>query len=290
MKRALLPFVGDVASKLFGEATQSDIKHVNKGLKSLKGSEKNTLHLLKDSMSVVNKTNENVQINRKIINQLIKVTNILDTKLKELYGNHIQKFSIELDYTQTSVELHSVFHIIYSALDSLTTMFTQLSSQINDLHMGTLTYDLAPSKSLRNILIEIQRQLPPTLMLPHPIPNNLHKYYKMFQAILIPDTGKFHVLTSVPLAHTKDQYDVYKVINLPVLINETKAIQYFPEYPYMAVTQGKGSYAFLSSIEAAQCHHDKFKYCPLSSPSYDTDLNPTCIFVIVFERFYYDKT
>ena len=52
MKRALLPFVGDVASKLFGVATQSDMKHVNKGLKSLKGSEKKTLHLLKDSMSV----------------------------------------------------------------------------------------------------------------------------------------------------------------------------------------------------------------------------------------------
>ena len=83
---------------------------------------------------------------------------------------------------------------------------------------------MSPSNSLKNILTEIQRQLPPSLMLPHSIPNNLHKYHKMLQAILIPDTRKFHVLTSVPLAHTKDQYDVHKVINLPVLINKIKAI------------------------------------------------------------------
>ena len=31
-KRAVLPFIGDIASKLFGVATEGDIKHVNKGL------------------------------------------------------------------------------------------------------------------------------------------------------------------------------------------------------------------------------------------------------------------
>ena len=88
---------------------------------------------------------------------------------------------------------------------------------------------------------------------------------------------KFHVLTSVPLEHTNDQYDVYKVITLPIPLNDHKAIQYTPEYPYIAVTQDKSSYALLTQTEAALCHHDNLDYCPLGSPSYDTDLNPNCI-------------
>ena len=82
VKRVLLPFMWNIASKLFGVATKGDIKQVNKGLKSLQGSEKEILHLLRNSMSVVNKTNENVKINRKIINQLIEATDMLDKKLK----------------------------------------------------------------------------------------------------------------------------------------------------------------------------------------------------------------
>lgn len=283
VKRALFSFVGDIASKLFGVATESDIKHVNKGLNSLKGSEKETLHLLKDSMSVVNKTNENVKSNRKIIKQLLKATNSLNAKLEDLYKNQIKNVFLELDYAKFSIDLHSLFHAIDSALDSLTKIFLQFSSQVNDLHMGTLPYDLAPPKTLQTILLEIERQLPPTLMLPYSVTYNMDKYYKTLRAVLIPDEGMFHVLTSVPLAHTTDQYDLYKIVNLPFPITQKKAIEYIPEYPYLAITQDKSSYAVLSSSEASQCHHDYLDYCPLSSPSYDTDLNPSCILSLFFK-------
>ena len=271
------PFIGTLGSRLFGVATEGDLKQVNKGLKNLKESNKEILHLLKNSMSVINKMNQNVQINRKIINQLIKATDTLDKRVQLLYETYAHKISLQLDYTQTSIELHSVFHIINSALDSLRTLFTRLSSQVNNLYMGALPYDLVPPKTLQNILLDIQKQLRPSLMLPHPVTGNLDKYYKLLHTILIPDKMKFHVLTSVPLAHTNDQYDVYRVINLPIPLNDHKAIQYTPEYPYIAVTQDKSSYALLTQTEAALCHHDNLDYCPLGSPSYDTDLNPNCI-------------
>ena len=153
VKRALISFVGDIASKLFGVATESDIKHVSKGLNSLQKSEKETLHLFKESMSVVNKTNENVKNNRKIIKQLLQATNTLDIKLRDLYENQIRNVFLELDYTKGSIDLHSLFHTINSALDTLTKMFLQFSSQVNDLHIGTLPYDLAPPKMLKTILL-----------------------------------------------------------------------------------------------------------------------------------------
>ena len=104
------PFVGTIGSKLFGVATEGDLKQVNKGLKTLKGSNKEILHLLKNSMSVINKTNQNVQINRKIINQLVKATDTLDKRVQLLYETYAHKLGPELDYAQTSIELHSVFH------------------------------------------------------------------------------------------------------------------------------------------------------------------------------------
>ena len=276
-RSAWFPFIGTIGSKLFGVATQSDLKQVNKGLKTLKESNKEILHLLKNSMSVINKTDQNVQINRKVINQLVKATNILDRRVKLLYETYAHRISFELDYTQMSIELHSVFHIINSALGSLRTLFTRLSSQVNNLYIGALPYDLIPPKTLQNVLLDIQKQLPPSLMLPHPVTDHLDKYYKQLHTILIPDKMRFHVLTSVPLVHTKDQYDVYKIINLPIPLNDCKAIQYVPEYPYIAVTQDKSSFTLLTNTEAALCHHDNFDYCPLASPSYDTDLNPNCI-------------
>ena len=45
------PFIGTLGSKLFGVATEGDLKQVNKGLKNLKESNKEILHLLKNSMS-----------------------------------------------------------------------------------------------------------------------------------------------------------------------------------------------------------------------------------------------
>ena len=95
--------------------------------------------------------------------------------------------------------------------------------------------------------------------------------------MLIPEKGQFHVLTSVPLEHTKAQYDLYKVISLPVPVTEHKAIQHLTESPYIAITQDKRSYVMLNDEEAAQYHYDTYDYCPLNSPSYDTGLKTTCI-------------
>ena len=144
MKRALLPFVGTLASKLFGVATDGDLKKVNKGLKRIKESQEEALHIFGDTMSVINKTNQDIQINRKTINQLQKATDLLDTKLETLYNKVIHESTPELHYAQTAIQLHNVYHIHNSVLDSLTVMLTQFSSQMNDLLLGTLPYGLIP--------------------------------------------------------------------------------------------------------------------------------------------------
>jgi len=271
-KRALLPFVGNLASSLFGVATKSDIRQINEGLQRIRNTEKTVAHLLQDSLSVINKTNQDVQINRKTINQLIKNSDILKEKLQNVFD----EVTTKLQYTHTALELHSAFHVLMTALDSLTEMLGRLSSQISDLNKGTLPYDLVPPQVMRNLLTDIQEHLPPTLALPYPV-GQVSMYYKTLPAVLVPGRNKFHVLTSIPLAHTNAEYDLYKVVQVPVPLQVEKALMYEVEANFLGVTPDKSSYTLLTDFEAAQCQHDSFDYCPLSNPSLDSDLNPSCI-------------
>ena len=141
-------------------------------------------------MSIINKTNQDIQMDRKTMNQLLKATALLDAKIESQYDTVIHKTTPELEYSKTALHLHSIFHILNSALNSLPAILNQLSSQICDLHTGILPYDLVLPKVLKNILLDIQEKLSPTLTLPNTV-NNFDLYYKTLHAVLIPEKVSF---------------------------------------------------------------------------------------------------
>ena len=71
-KRSIIPVVGKALGYLFGIASESDMKAVNKAILSLKITQKGVTHLLEDNISIINITREEVSQNRHTINVLIR--------------------------------------------------------------------------------------------------------------------------------------------------------------------------------------------------------------------------
>lgn len=71
-KRAILPFVGDALSYLFGITSEKDLKVVQEAVKELDKTQAHMLHIVKDSISIVNLTRHEVRDNREKINELIE--------------------------------------------------------------------------------------------------------------------------------------------------------------------------------------------------------------------------
>ena len=80
-KRALVKFVGTVLSQLFGTASEADLGKLKSSIMSLKNSQSQLVHVVSESVTLLNKTNENVKENREATGKLINVSNVFHSQL-----------------------------------------------------------------------------------------------------------------------------------------------------------------------------------------------------------------
>lgn len=67
-KRAVLPFVGDALSFLFGTLTSSDVEKITSNIKVFMRNQKTIAHVLNESLSVVKISRKRILENRQTIN------------------------------------------------------------------------------------------------------------------------------------------------------------------------------------------------------------------------------
>ena len=73
-KRSLLPFVGNFMKSLFGTATHSDLRDLKHYLEETRHIQSQVIHVVKESVSILNTTHQDVAMNRKLIHQLQNVS------------------------------------------------------------------------------------------------------------------------------------------------------------------------------------------------------------------------
>ena len=69
-KRSLLPWGGDLLNSLFGTATESDLDGIRNQLTSLSANQNDLVHVVENSLTMVNKTNTVTAQNRQAINTM----------------------------------------------------------------------------------------------------------------------------------------------------------------------------------------------------------------------------
>ncbi len=276
-KRALIPLIGDLLSDLFGTASERDLNHLKRGLTVLKNGQSKLAHVVSESLTLLNKTNSEVIDNRKAINHLAVSMKSLDDHIVDIF-NHLET-DIEpmiLNQQITTKLLNSlrlVSDLIKTSLSSIETV----QSIMHEVLQGRLPSSLVLPRTLKNILLQIQKELPTGFSLPADPRSMITWYFNNLATTLLPDNGKFHVLTLVPLIQGDALYSLYKIVSVPSPhINQQISAEYIVEGPYIATSATGGKYIILTSIEAERCVNSEVGYCTFTNPVSSVAHMPTC--------------
>ena len=275
-KRAILP-LGGILSQLFGVADEADINNLRRNVNLLRKSQEKVLHVLDDSLTILNATTENVRVNRKAINRLANATNWLNKALDKLYLKIHQELEPEIDYVALLSQIHTMYHVVSSTLRMTHENLMELSNQVAGVLQGSISPSLVPPKTSRNVLVQVRNRVSKTLDLPYSLSKRgLRKYYQNLQTTLVADIKSFHLVTVLPLIHKSSLFMMYKVVNVPVPQNNTELVMNINvQFDYMAMSQDRNNYMLLTEKDVMLCKNDEMVFCKLNQPTYSTGLAPS---------------
>ncbi len=272
--RSLFPFIGTILKGLFGTADQSTIKSIRKQIRILAESDKTLAHLVDDSLSIINATRLDVDLNRKTINSLLNLTQTLQVEIKgEL---HWRVFSVH--YAQIASQTAALSAAVLEARSLL----NELEVTLSDLFQGHLTPSIIPPSRLTEVLQGIAQTLPSTLALPFDI-RDLHKFYQFLESYMYPEENGFTVIIDVPLSDITSKLNIFKILTFDIPFKNTTIVaSYDIPHKYVGVSPDMSKVGFLTPLEIFQCTSQIFHFCKLATPLYHTNtLTNNCIVALL---------
>ena len=276
-KRSLLPFVGDVLSTLFGSATQKDLDQLRDGLIALDNSQSQLAHVLAHSMTMINKTNSEVQRNRAVINQLSRGLSRLDSRVTALISDLKTNVHPFISYQQISQRVRGTLRVMARSLRMGYQALTAIKNNLQHVMQGSLPISLLPPSELIPLLQAISRAAPKGLTLPVDVARNPHWYYRRLATTLIADSDRLSVVIALPLIHTDSLYTLYEAVWVPTPHASSGALaSYELEGPYIAISDKGDLYITLSQTDVSRCKTE-VGYCSFSYPAASLSRLPTCL-------------
>ena len=282
-KRAVIPIIGDALSWLFGTASASDLSKLQSGLDSLRQSQENIIHVVDESLTIMNKTRGATIANRKAINTLILSSQTLMKNINVINDVLQSKLGPNLKYTQLSTKLQHMHHLISNSLAVTKDRLFRVLTDIENCFQGKLPFTFVPPRMLRGILRKIDKMLPPTLKLPQKIltTKHLNWYYTFLPVTIVPGRSDILIMTTIPLVGANSQYQLFKAVSVPIPHPNGKlAASYNLEAPYIAISADKASYVLLKDEEAHNCVGSISGFCPFNQPSLFIVNMPSCVLAL----------
>ena len=149
-------------------------------------------------------------------------------------------------------------------------MFKHLGQYLNTLSSGRVNPNVIDPIHLRTELINIQKDLSPTLALPENPANNIWHFYKYLTITPVPHYDRLIMLIKIPLVDAESTMPLYKVYNLPIFHPHIgKSLQYNIEGNNLAITKDTDYVTLLSEAEFVGMHFGsrtflQFKECSVS--------------------------
>ena len=276
-RRSLFPFIGTALSNLFGTLSESDLKNVKNAISRLRQSDNQIVHVVRESLSLLNVTHAGVKENRETINRLIQTSETFHKELNVLLGEVTDIVIPELEYVHLVTRVHDIFHIVHSSIKLTIRSLDNIQKQLTDALSGTLSLSVCTPTDLLNSFQTITRKLPSNMQLPFDLQNQeMLSYYKFIHPLIIPDNKKFYILVALPIVHSNSQLQVYKAITVPVPEPTLNlSAHYELESDLIAVSSEKSFYSFLNYEDISQCINTPF--CHLANPLFQTEKYPSCI-------------
>ena len=254
-KRAPFNFIGDIGSFLFGLVTEDEIESIRKNIASLAQNQEQIIHVVEDSITILNMTRAEVSENRQAIMELVKSIHGLDSKLatiadalqKQIYEN---KHFLEM-YLQLDLIINELKDMLQNGLFYL----ENLKTQLNFLSLGRLSMSSISPRNLKQLLSEIKSKLPTTLSLIGDPAKDLFLFYRQLASSALLEDDRIIIVLSIPVLHTSNGFEIFKAHGLPLTIKEVKtdndhALDMIATYDLEAhglmIDQGRTKYALLT--------------------------------------------
>ena len=277
-KRSLLPWGGDLLNALFGTATDSDLEGLRTQLGRLATNQNQLVHVVENSLSMINKTNAVAQENRHLANNLVDDVNNLNTKITQLRATALTNVRITRLSETITTQITTVLRSLSMSLQGLESDINKLASHLDQGMRGELSTSLVPPTQLRKILADIEELLPGSLEIKDYEDEQVMWYYKHLPVTVIPDNNKLHIVTVIPLIPTDSLFNLYRVVVLPLPIADSnKNSKIIIEGTHFAVSYKGTAYVILDEDELALCSDTDTTYCPLHRAAMSIERMPSCL-------------
>ena len=208
-KRSLLPFIGSLTSFLFGTVSEDDLRAVKRSLRTLSLNQNTLMHVMNESLSLLNISRNDIGENRHQLNEAIGAINDLNRDLKRIQMESKTQI-LELEHV-VRVYLQSVasFHRVKSNVATLFRHVRILQIHFNMLSLGRLSPVVIKPNTLLDILKAIKNKLTPPLMLVREPETNLWYYYRTLKASTVIHDNKLLVLIDIPLVNANSRLELF---------------------------------------------------------------------------------
>lgn len=285
-KRSILPLGGEILNFLFGTVSQDQIDVIQRNINHLSANQQNIVHVLKESISLLNSSRMEIAVNRHSINDILSTLSDIDIKINNV-TEVIEKRFVEMEnfikmYLQLDLITEELKQVTQRALWTL----QHLKLKLNMLSSERLSPSVIAPAMLRKILLEIENKLPRSLRLPDNPNKTLWKYYKYLTCSTIVRDKQILIVVSIPLLDLSSTYKVFNVHNLPLpFMNRTKGViqstemtaQLEIEANSIAFNVERTKYILLDKFETHHCSNPWLNYCQIQSPIYPVSLNRICV-------------
>ena len=279
-KRGALNFVGDLMSDLFGTTTHKQLNKVKSNFEKLKFNQDQVIHVVQDSLTLLNQTHEEVRVNRDAIMGITTTLNNIKNEIL-FVKNYVRTSNAEMGkYHAAYIRLQGMFSLISITLQDALIQLLELSFEIQQIAEGNMPPTIFPPNLFLKTLKSIESHLNITQALPFPATQeHLIKYYKLLEPTLVQMKNQFLIVFALPIVNTKMQYFLYKFVQVPVPnLDGTLVARYAPENEYLLISTDRLRYTLLSPKEVENCNESPI--CTFQSPLLITEHNPSCLIAV----------
>ena len=286
-QRSLIPIIGQLMSTLFGTVSENDLENINRNIKALAGNQKQIIHDLDVSLSVLNLTRMQVSENRRSIMDLIIVVQKLDRKIFDLQQVFSAKFVRLEQFVHTYLQFQMILDEIKQTTQDAVFYLESLKSELNMLSMQHLSTNTISRKDLKELLIEVESKLPNNFELPRNPRKDIWYFYKTLTSITYLEDNEIRIVLKIPLINTKEEYEVYRIYNLPLPMATKQTnimLKYTLETNMLMVSKDRSKFSLLTESAFHMCNSFHYRFCNPETAFYQANINRFCVVALFMQN------
>ncbi len=282
VKRAVLPIVGKALSWLFGTVSKAELRRIKQHMRILADNQEQIVHVLDDTVSILNSTNIEVRKNRHAIRSMVEEISQLEQSLADQSLALRSYMSDMQDFLLTYLQFNLMITEIREAVERAMFYMENVKMQLDQLTLGHVAPTVIQPEELMQILAEIKAQIPEYLTLPAPI-GNIWYYYKTLTCVTLVRDHKFITLVTLPLLELNSKFEVYNIHNIPLPYpNNPRSkltAKYELETDMLAVNAERTQYMQLKAQDLAGCYSlgTDSTFCTVRNPVFDFGQRQLCV-------------